>query len=916
GDDYKVHYDRVFDGKNHDSIVTIRCRDGTILGPHHNNIDQWVSISKSLQPYDVAIYSTEFDRLYSHVLGEGQFDPYPTPTPPPSLSSIDISDTQSVSPGQYSSASTHLTTTGAPLDYIYIQNIENIESIETMYHTPFTNAKVGVVLWYVDVQPSGSYPITFRYGSLSGPVVGTGTLSYSGYLAADPPPDPTQSYVRLDVSTWDRSVYRGDTGAKKIYLDKPPRYNLHYVGTSVNQANPDAPIIFGGVAGHFNVQYQTMFKHRLWLEDAGDDYKVHYDRVFDGKNHDSIVTIRCRDGTILGPYHNNIDQWVSISKSLQPYDVTIYSTEFDRTYAYTIDDGKIRQSNPDPTTIYVRCADTGLPIPFARVTVLDSLTNGPVVDEIIKTGTKTYDLEKSHSLRYLASATADGYTLLSPIQFDVVSGGASITLWMHPTAPPSSDPPDPGKTMLYGYILTRGSQQPISGATVTLNGSNSVVTTSAGSYLFNNIDPGTHTLSVIAPDHNPLSESVTVDAAPTLHNLALTGNHTLKITAKDAETLQTLTNATIISLDDGQQADNKNPASFPVDYGTYMITVTAEGYYYTQQYQYIDKLGETQATILLSPKTAPPTPPELPNYPPHNVKFTVQTLFGSPLSGVNVSAQGIQQTPSTNIIERLLGITMTSTPITTELMSGTTDSNGEINFMMVEVVKYQITLYKPDVVNQTLEIYPKEDTYPIRISTLGGPLLPDAGDPLRDIHINVTTSTEGDAGHIHIDYNDTTRKTTSLTVQVTQQNTTDTSAPEDVIASHTVANDANVTHTFDLSVYKGQSFFVRLEAEHPDFGTINRDYAVAFKGVRVPLGPLPDGLYIYVAGFGLMLLGGIFGATSATRGVVVIAFAGWLFYAFGWLDDLGLIAPASLGLVSTIAVMGVIVTRYREEGYT
>ena len=140
-------------------------------------------------------------------------------------------------------------------------------------------------------------------------------------------------------------------------------------------------------------------------------------------------------------------------------------------------------------------------------------------------------------------------------------------------------------------------------------------------------------------------------------------------------------------------------------------------------------------------------------------------------------------------------------------------------------------------------------------------------------------------------------------------------APEDVIASHTVANDANVTHTIDLSVYKGQSFFVRLEAEHPDFGTINRDYAVALKGVRVPLGPLPDGLYIYVAGFGLMLLGGIFGATSATRGVVVIALAGWLFWGFGWLDDLGLIAPVSLGLVSTLAVMGVIVTRYREEGY-
>ena len=467
--------------------------------------------------------------------------------------------------------------------------------------------------------------------------------------------------------------------------------------------------------------------------------------------------------------------------------------------------------------------------------------------------------------------------------------------------------------MLYGYVQTQGSQQPISGATVSLDDYGSTTTSSTGFYLFNNVTPGPYTITASAPLHDALSEPVTVDPAATPHNLALKGHFLLTVSAKDADDLTTLHNTTI-SLSDGQES-TQNPATFNVDYGPYTITAAAGGYYPQAQSVYLNNPGTTTATVLLTARPEPVPPPEMPNYPPHNVKFTVQTLLGTPIPGVNVTAQGIQQTPSQNILERLLGINTTSTPINTELMSGTTDTNGEINFMMVEAVKYQISIYKPDVVNQTLEIYPKEDTYPIIISTAGGPLLPDAGDPLRDIRINVTTSTEGDAGHIHIDYNDTTRKTTGLSIQVTQQNTTNTSAPEEVIASHTVANDANVTHTFDLAVYKGQSFFVRLEAEHPDFGTINRDYAVAFKGVRVPLGPLPDGLYIYVAGFGLMLLGGIFGATSTTRGVVVIALAGWLFWGFGWLDDLGLIAPVSLGLVSTLAVMGVIVTRYREEGY-
>jgi hypothetical protein len=84
----------------------------------------------------------------------------------------------------------------------------------------------------------------------------------------------------------------------------------------------------------------------------------------------------------------------------------------------------------------------------------------------------------------------------------------------------------------------------------------------------------------------------------------------------------------------------------------------------------------------------------------------------------------------------------------------------------------------------------------------------------------------------------------------------------------------------------------------------------------VPLGGLPDELYVYVAGFLLLLIGGIFTASSATKGVIVVAFSGWLFYAFGWLDSLGLTAPITLGLVSVFAVLGVIVSRYREEGYT
>jgi hypothetical protein len=135
-------------------------------------------------------------------------------------------------------------------------------------------------------------------------------------------------------------------------------------------------------------------------------------------------------------------------------------------------------------------------------------------------------------LRYHASATADGYTLLSPIIFGVPEGGTTIILWMAPDAPPDV-PTEPEKSMLYGYILTQGSQQPISGATVSLDGYGSTTTSSTGFYLFNNIDPGQYTITASAPLHDALSEPVTVDPAATQHNLALKGHFLLTVTAKD-----------------------------------------------------------------------------------------------------------------------------------------------------------------------------------------------------------------------------------------------------------------------------------------------------------------------------------------------------------------------------------------------
>lgn len=803
-------------------------------------------------------------------------------------------------------------------DYIFTGGSYTITASSFLYGTRSLNsitfADIGTVtdLSYivVDIKPyeatsyfkEGSHSLTYTFDNLpdkSYPL--TATVTYDHNLLGD----ITDIRVSLFFPEWE---IRDLTGKQRITFSNSI-YNCTAYAPNTPAASETAYIGDGSFPRHtFTISCGQWTKNHITLEENRGNLIVNLQRVYGNQHFPSDLEVWGSDNLLFS--NSGSDNQTQYFIKTMVNNVTLKTLSQVRVYP-------IAGLEDAPATIFIRAADaeSSALIPGARVIIQDTSTD-PVtelVNETLATGTGTFNLPQSSSLKYRATATSDNRTILSPILFGLGEEGATIVLWMAPdTAPP--DPIVENKSMLYGYILTQGSQQPIPGATVTLNGVGDTTTSSTGFYQFNNIAPNTYTITATASGHDPLTESVTTDAnTATQHNLALTGHYLLTVTVKDADTLANIQNATI-ALSDGQES-TANPATFNGDYGPYTISAAAGGYYPVTQSAYLDKPGITTATILLTAHPEQTPAPEYPNYPPHNVKFTIQTLLGTPIPGVTVTAQGIQQTPSTNIIERLLGINMTSTPINSEAMTGTTDTNGEINFMMVEAVKYRISLYKPDSVDQTLEIYPKEDTYPIIISTAGGPLLPDAGDPLRSILVNVTTSTEGDTGHIHVDYNDTTHKTTGLSIQVTQQNTTNTSAPEDVIASHTVADDANVTHTFDLSVYKGQSFFVRLEAEHPDFGTVHRDYAVAFKGVRVPLGPLPDGLYIYVAGFGLMLLGGIFGATSATRGVVVIAFAGWLFYAFGWLDDLGLSAPIALGLVSTIAVISVTVTRYREEGY-
>ena len=557
-----------------------------------------------------------------------------------------------------------------------------------------------------------------------------------------------------------------------------------------------------------------------------------------------------------------------------------------------------------PTTLSIRSTQTGALIPGARAIVLDSQTGTTLINNTLASGSGTFRLEKSHTLRYLASATADDYALLSPIQFDTGDSGVSIVLWMTPTSAPT--PPEnttEGKTMLYGYLITQGSSQPIPGATVTLSGIGSTTTSSTGSYLFNNIDPGTYSISASAPNHDPITESVTAEITATPHNLALQGHYTLRVTVKDADSLKTLTNATTISLSDGQEHNDQNPTSFAIDYGTYTITAAAEGYYPLAQNQYIDKVGETVATILMTPKTPPPPtqpPKEMPNYPPHNVRFHCIDDYGLPLPNVTISAEYLETTSPWSWFTDLLGIPSTVN-INATTLRGTTGSDGSITFSMIESVRYAITAHDP-ASNLTVDftLYPQETQYTIQFRTR--PPAPAETYPLYELE---AVPLDGDTQvSLNLAYRDRDNGTTSLSFWVKD------AAGELVYTSAPALKLMGWTNTSYTVQNQPTSYTWGFDATHTTSGDISaaRSITLHGSGRLVDLGFEDDFWYYLLSAVWIVALGAIFSGSRVRFGAIIIPLiGGGIPTLIGWLP------LATIPLIGILTFIGVFVYMRKSE---
>ena len=366
-----------------------------------------------------------------------------------------------------------------------------------------------------------------------------------------------------------------------------------------------------------------------------------------------------------------------------------------------------------------------------------------------------------------------------------------------------------------------------------------------------------------------------------------------------------------LDLDTGQSTTTTTGiATFTgLEYGYYTVTADAIGYYPGSTSVvmdsdksvtvYLQKEGERGAGI---------------SYAPKSVEFTVQTIWGKPISECQVNCTGYETTVGPwEWVYQLFGIEENGTPIATSTMSGYTDYKGQINFLMLEPVKYECQFYKPGEINNNLSVYPKSDHYLILATEFGNASWYKGGSDINAM-INCTVTT-GDGPtskdrNITLTYSDLTGGTVGGIVYLNQTNTTPGGA--EICLSSWSGLTNNCTHTFTVTNCAGQSYFIRVRPNHTTW-TFERDFAVSFPPEQVnPLG-LTDTELALMSCFLILFVGLLFGGISAPHAPLVMSFLGWIFLALGWLNAIITTAVPALLLASVLSVAYLIMVRSKKE---
>jgi len=241
----------------------------------------------------------------------------------------------------------------------------------------------------------------------------------------------------------------------------------------------------------------------------------------------------------------------------------------------------------------------------------------------------------------------------------------------------------------------------------------------------------------------------------------------------------------------------------------------------------------------------------------------------------------------------------------------TTDSTGSASFLLFKTQQYRITLVNSTQgISSEMTLYPKDTSYLWLIDRADEPFQ-DHDVLQKDAIITTVTKSviNSTAAYINVTYNDTLTQTTNITIYLNQTN-----------ASLSSSNGTgNMTASFIVSPYQGQSYLIHFFGYHSEFGNIDYTYSVLFEKTSIGISGISDTLWLWVAVGLTFFAAAIFTSSTAEVGLVIICGMNWIFLALGMYGSLGSTGTTrfgiSLTLLSVIAVMAYARKSQSKEGY-
>jgi hypothetical protein len=260
-------------------------------------------------------------------------------------------------------------------------------------------------------------------------------------------------------------------------------------------------------------------------------------------------------------------------------------------------------------------------------------------------------------------------------------------------------------------------------------------------------------------------------------------------------------------------------------------------------------------------------------YPPHNVQFLIRDMAGNPIQNANMTVTPVETSMgSYDWLQKLFGID-TAVNIAGSTLMANTGSDGVTSFIMTESIRYNITINQTDGTFNSFLIYPKDDTFILRVGTTALPVpTPGIGKyvtwDLDAVYLNNTYI------FLNMSYINSAA-TTNLTYTVLKDGVSVyTSSP-------TFVGTSNLSYGF-LVGHSDSNYTYGFTAFTPGFGWTNKSQIFVDRE-KVDIG-VDDSWLNTISIFLMLMVGAMFSRRSIRNGVIIVPLFGMLLHQMGWFN--------------------------------